>query len=195
MNGITIGIFAAILAITFGITAWAARRTRTATDFYAAGKALTGAQNGFALAGDWCSAAAFLGFTGLTPLYGMDGALYAIGPLVAFCTVLLIIAEPLRNTGTYTLGDVIYYRTKRPPALAAAVLGTIVVNLAYMVPQMAGGGVLLKLLLRLPYDVSVMLLWVGMIIYVAARGMLATSWGQIVKAVLLLSAGAIALLM
>jgi cation/acetate symporter len=195
MNGITIGIFAAILALTLAITAWAARRTRTATDFYAAGKGLTAAQNGFALAGDWCSAAAFLGFTGLTALYGMDGALYAIGPLVAFCTVLLIIAEPLRNTGTYTLGDVIYYRMKRPPALAAAVLGTIVVNLAYMVPQMAGGGVLLKLLLGLPYDVSVMLVGLGMIIYVAAGGMLATSWVQIVKAVLLLSAGAMVLLM
>ncbi|HZC37429.1 MAG TPA: cation acetate symporter, partial [Sphingomicrobium sp.] len=195
MNAITIGIFAAIIALTLAITAWAARRTRTATDFYAAGKGLTAAQNGFALAGDWCSAAAFLGFTGLTALYGMDGALYAIGPLVAFCTVLLIIAEPLRNTGTYTLGDVIHYRMKRPPALAAAVLGTIVINLAYMVPQMAGGGVLLKLLLGLPYDVSVVLVGLGMIVYVAAGGMLATSWVQIVKAVLLLSAGAIVLLM
>ena len=114
----------------------------------------------------------------------MDGALYAIGPLVAFCTVLLIIAEPLRNTGTYTLGDVIHYRMKRPPALAAAVLGTIVINLAYMVPQMAGGGVLLKLLFGLPYDISVVLVGLGMIVYVAAGGMLATSWVQIVKAVL-----------
>jgi Na+(H+)/acetate symporter ActP len=85
MNGITIGIFAAIIALTLAITAWATRRTRTATDFYAAGKGLTAAQNGFALAGDWCSAAAFLGFTGLTALYGAGGALYAIGPLVAFC--------------------------------------------------------------------------------------------------------------
>jgi cation/acetate symporter len=195
MNGITIGIFAAILALTLAITVWAARRTRTATDFYAAGKGLTAAQNGFALAGGWCSAAAFLGFTGLTALYGADGALYAIGPLVAFCTVLFIIAEPLRNTGTYTIGDVILYRMKRPPALAAAVLGTIVINLAYMIPQMAGGGVLLKLLLGLHYDVSVVLVGLGMIVYVVAGGMLATSWVQIVKAVLLLSAGAIVLLM
>jgi cation/acetate symporter len=195
MNGITIGIFAAILALTLAITVWAARRTRTATDFYAAGKGLTAAQNGFALAGDWCSAAAFLGFTGLTALYGADGALYAIGPLVAFCTVLLIIAEPLRNTGTYTIGDVILYRMKRPPALAAAVLGTIVINLAYMIPQMVGGGVLLKLLFGLRYDVSVVLMGLGMIVYVVAGGMLATSWVQIVKAVLMLSAGAIVLLM
>ena len=88
MNPITIAMFDIILLVSLGITAWAARRTRT-TDFYAAGKGLTAAQNGFALAGDWCSAAAFLGFTGLTALYGMDGALYAVGPLVAFCTVLL----------------------------------------------------------------------------------------------------------
>ena len=139
MNLVTIGMFAAILAISLGITAWAARRTRTTADFYAAGKGLTAAQNGFALAGDWCSAAAFLGFTGLTALYGMDGALYAVGPLVAFCTVLLLIAEPLRNTGTYTIGDVIMYRMRQPPALAAAIVGTIVINLAYLVPQMAGG--------------------------------------------------------
>jgi cation/acetate symporter len=195
MSGITIGIFAGILALTLAITAWAARRTRTASEFYAAGKGLTAAQNGFALAGDWCSAAAFLGFTGLTALYGADGALYAIGPLVAFCTVLLVIAEPLRNTGTYTIGDVFLYRMKRPSALAAAALGTIVINLAYMIPQMAGGGVLLKLLLGLPYDFSVVLVGFGMIVYVAAGGMLATSWVQIVKAVLMLSAGTLVLLM
>ena len=109
--------------------------------------------------------------------------------------MLFIIAEPLRNTGTYTIGDVILYRMKRPPALAAAVLGTIVINLAYMIPQMAGGGVLLKLLFGLRYDVSVVLVGLGMIVYVAAGGMLATSWVQIVKAVLMLSAGAIVLLM
>jgi len=195
MKFLTIGMFVAILAITFGITAWAVRRTRTATDFYAAGKGLTAAQNGLALAGDWCSAAAFLGFTGLTALYGMDGALYAVGPLVAFCTVLLLIAEPLRNTGTYTIGDVIMYRMRQPPALAAAIVGTVVINLAYLIPQMAGGGVLIKLLFGLRYDVSVMLVGVGMIIYVAAGGMLATSWVQIVKAVLMLGAGAVLLFM
>ena len=195
MKFLTIAMFAAILAITFGITAWAARRTRTTTDFYAAGKGLTAAQNGLALAGDWCSAAAFLGFTGLTALYGMDGALYAVGPLVAFCTVLLLIAEPLRNTGTYTIGDVIMYRMRQPPALAAAIVGTVVINLAYLIPQMAGGGVLIKLLFGLRYDVSVVLVGAGMIIYVAAGGMLATSWVQIVKAVLMLGVGAILLFM
>src|SRR5208337_1921027 len=125
MSAITLLMFAAILAITLGITYWAAKRTKTAREFYAAGRGLSASQNGFALAGDWCSAAAFLGFTGLTALYGMDGALYALGPLVAFCTVLLLIAEPLRNTGKYTLGDVIMQRMQRPPALLAAVGGTI----------------------------------------------------------------------
>jgi cation/acetate symporter len=193
MNVITIGMFVVILLVSLGITAWAARRMRTTSDFYAAGKGLTAAQNGFALAGDWCSAAAFLGFTGLTALYGMDGALYAVGPLVAFCTVLLLIAEPLRNTGTYTIGDVIMYRMRQPPALAAAIVGTVVINLAYLVPQMAGGGVLIKLLFGIPYSVSVVLVGVGMIVYVAVGGMLATSWVQIVKAVLMLGAGAVVL--
>jgi cation/acetate symporter len=193
MNFITIAMFVLILLVSLGITTWAARRTRTASDFYAAGRGLTAAQNGFALAGDWCSAAAFLGFTGLTALYGMDGALYAVGPLVAFCTVLLLIAEPLRNTGTYTIGDVIMYRMRQPPALAAAIVGTIVINLAYLIPQMAGAGILIKLLFGIPYNVSVMLVGVGMIVYVAVGGMLATSWVQIIKAVLMLGAGAIIL--
>jgi cation/acetate symporter len=195
MSAVTVGIFAAILTVTLLITAWAARRTRTASDFYTAGKGLTAAQNGFALAGDWCSAAAFLGFTGLTALYGMDGALYAVGPLVAFCTVLLLIAEPLRNTGTYTIGDVILYRMRKPPALAASIVATIVINIAYLIPQMAGGGVLIKLLFGLRYDLSVALVGAGMILYVAIGGMLATSWVQIVKAALMLGAGVVILIL
>src|SRR5258707_11380331 len=107
---LTVGILTIILLIPLGITYWAARRTHTTADFYAADSQLTAAQNGFALAGDWCSAAAFLGFTGLTALFGMDGAFYALGPLVAFCTVLFLIAEPIRNTGRYTLGDIIRSR-------------------------------------------------------------------------------------
>src|SRR5262249_28628780 len=137
----------------------------------------------------------------ISRIHRPDGALwngrrlYAVGPLVAFCTVLLLIAEPLRNTGTYTIGDVIMYRMRQPPALAAAIIGTIVINLAYLVPQMAGAGVLIKLLFGIPYNVSVILIGGGMIIYVAVGGMLATSWVQIVKAVLMLGAGAIILLL
>src|SRR5262249_55208615 len=147
----TLAIFFVILLVTLGITYWAAMRTATTADFYAADSQLTAAQNGFALAGDWCSAAAFLGFTGLTALYGMDGAFYALGPLVAFCTVLFLIAEPMRNTGRYTLGDIIRGRMQTRTSLLAAIAGTIVVNFAYLMSQMAGAGVLVRLLPGLSY--------------------------------------------
>src|SRR5258708_4083959 len=192
---LTLGIFIVILLITLGITYWAAKRTSTTADFYAADSRLTAAQNGFALAGDWCSAAAFLGFTGLTALYGMDGAFYALGPLVAFCTVLFLIAEPLRNTGKYTLGDVIRGRMRSRTSLLAAIAGTVVVNFAYLMPQMAGAGVLVRLLTGISYSWAVTFVGVSMIVYVAFGGMLATTWVQIVKAVLMLSAGAIILVM
>lgn len=195
MRYVTLGMFGVILAISLAITYWAAKRTRTTSEFYAAGNRLSAAQNGFALAGDWCSAAAFLGFTGLTALYGLDGAFYALGPLVAFCTVLFLIAEPLRNTGKYTLGDVIMYRMQRKPALLAAVIGTIVVNFAYLMPQMAGAGVLIKLLTGISYDASVVLVGISMIVYVAFGGMLATTWVQIVKAVFMLAAAALVLVL
>ena len=192
---ITLVIFAAILIITLAITYWAAKRTSTTADFYAADGQLTAAQNGFALAGDWCSAAAFLGFTGLTALYGMDGAFYALGPLVAFCTVLLLIAEPLRNAGRYTLGDVIRTRMQSRTSLLAAIAGTVVVNFAYLMPQMAGAGVLVRLLTGISYDWAVIFVGVAMIVYVAFGGMLATTWVQIVKAALMLGAGALILIM
>ncbi len=191
----TLGIFFVILAVTLGITYWAAKRTRTTTDFYAAGRSLTAAQNGFALAGDWCSAAAFLGFSGLTALYGMDGAFYALGPLVAFCTVLLMIAEPMRNVGKYTLGDIILYRMKTRTSLLASTCGTIVVNFAYLTPQMAGAGVLVRLLTGIPYDAAVVLVGLAMIIYVAFGGMIATTWVQIIKAGLMLAAAAVLLVL
>jgi cation/acetate symporter len=192
---VTLGMFGAILFITLAITYWAAKRTRTTSDFYAADNRLSAAQNGFALAGDWCSAAAFLGFTGLTALYGMDGAFYALGPLVAFCTVLLFIAEPLRNTGKYTLGDVILYRMQNRTSLLAAVSGTMLVNIAYLMPQMAGAGVLVKLLTGIPYNWAEILVGASMIVYVAFGGMLATTWVQIVKAVLMLAAAALILVL
>jgi cation/acetate symporter len=187
MKIITLLVFLAILSVTLAITVWAARRTKTVGHFYAAGGQLSAAENGFALAGDWMSAAAFLGFTGLVALYGMDGSLYAVGALVAFLAILMIIAEPLRNTGRYTLGDVIAFRMQLPEARLAAVVGTIVVNIAYMIPQLAGAGALIKLLLGIPYAMAVVLVGVGMIVYVAFGGMLATTWVQIVKAVLLLA--------
>ena len=192
---ITVGIFAVMLLVTLGITYWAAKRTATTSDFYAADSGLTAAQNGFALAGDWCSAAAFLGFTGLTALYGMDGAFYALGPLVAFCTVLFLIAEPMRNTGRYTLGDIVRSRMQTRTSLLAVIAGTVIVNFAYLMPQMAGAGVLVRLLTGISYEWAVIFVGVSMIVYVAFGGMLATTWVQIVKAVLMLSAGAIILVM
>jgi len=191
----TLGIFAIILLISLGITYWAARRTATTSDFYAADSGLTAAQNGFALAGDWCSAAAFLGFTGLTALYGMDGGFYALGPLVAFCTVLFLIAEPMRNAGRYTLGDIVRSRMQARTSLLAVIVGTVVVNFAYLMPQMAGAGVLVRLLTGISYDWAVIFVGLSMIVYVAFGGMLATTWVQIVKAVLMMSAGAIILML
>lgn len=186
MRMLTLAIFVVILGITLAITYWAARRTRTASAFYTADGNLGSLQNGLALAGDWMSAAAFLGFCGLAALYGMDGSLYAVGALVAFLAILMLVAEPLRNTGRFTLGDVIAFRMQRPQARLAAVLGTVVVSLAYLVPQMAGGAALIKLLLGVPYAVSIVLVGAGMIVYVVFGGMLATTWVQIVKAFLLL---------
>ncbi|BBQ02336.1 putative symporter YwcA (plasmid) [Burkholderia sp. SFA1] len=188
MKILTIAIFLVILAVTLVITFWAARKTHTTSEFYAAGGKLSARANGFALAGDWMSAAAFLGFSGLISLYGMDGSLYAVAALAAFLVVLMLVAEPVRNTGRFTFGDVIAERMKRPSARLAAIIGTIVVNIAYMVPQMSGAGALVKLMLGVPYDVAVTLVGVGMIIYVLFGGMLATTWVQIVKAVLLLAA-------
>jgi cation/acetate symporter len=186
MKAFVLVIFLLILGITLAITFWAARRTRSARAFYTADGSLRPVQNGFALAGDWMSAAAFLGFSGLVALYGMDGSLYAVGALAAFLPILMLVAEPLRNTGRYTLGDVIAFRMRRPEARLAAVAGTIVVSLAYLIPQITGGAALIELLLGVPYQAAVAAVGSGMIVYVTLGGMVATTWIQIVKAVLLL---------
>lgn len=191
MKLLTFAIFLLMLGVTLGITYWAARRTRSTSEFYTAGGGLSAGQNGMALAGDWMSAAAFLGFTGLAALNGMDGALYAVGALVAFLPILVLVAEPLRNTGKYTVSDVIAYRMQSPHARMASVAGSIVVNLAYLVPQMAGAGVLIQLLVGIPYNVSIVLVGTLMVVYVAFGGMIATTWVQIVKGVLLLVIGSV----
>jgi cation/acetate symporter len=195
MRLLTAIIFFAILLVTLLITYWAAKKTRTASEFYAAGGNLSARANGFALAGDWMSAAAFLGFSGLISLYGMDGSLYAVAALAGFLVVLMVVAEPVRNTGRFTFGDVIAERMKSPHARLAATIGTIVVNIAYMVPQMAGAGALIRLMLGIPYDLAVVLVGIGMIVYVLFGGMLATTWVQIVKAILLLIAATVLVFM
>jgi cation/acetate symporter len=195
MKTLPLVIFILILTLTLYITYWAAKRTRTTSEFYAAGGSLTARQNGFALAGDWMSAAAFLGFSGLTALYGMDGSLYAVAALAGFLLILMLVAEPMRNTGRFTLGDVIAYRMQTPQARLAAVIGTIVVNLAYMIPQMAGAGGLMKLMLGISYESAVVLVGIGMMVYVLFGGMIATTWVQIIKAVLLLTTAMVLVLM
>ncbi|GAC1473983.1 MAG: cation acetate symporter [Candidatus Dormibacteraceae bacterium] len=205
---ITFVLFLIIVAITLGITLWAAGRTRTTLQFWAAGRSIKGWQNGLAIAGDYMSAASFLGIAGLIAFNGYDGFMYSVGWLVAYLTVLFLIAEPMRNTGKYTMADVLAYRMSPVPVRSAAAISTIAVSASYMMAQMIGAGSLIKILLPdldktlRPYfewsvfgtklDPSITLVGVLMMVYVILGGMVATTWVQIVKAVLLM-AGAILL--
>src|SRR3989475_831719 len=205
---ITLVLFLIVVGITLVITAWAARRTRTTVQFWAAGRTIKGWQNGLAIAGDYMSAASFLGIAGLIAFNGYDGFMYSVGWLVAYLTVLFLIAEPMRNTGKYTMADVLSYRMSPVPVRSAAAFSTIAVSASYMMAQMIGAGSLIKILLPdldknlSPYfnwalfgtklDPSIALVGALMMIYVIAGGMVATTWVQIVKAVLLMG-GAILL--
>lgn len=187
--------FFVFLAITIGITWWAARRTRTAEHFYAAGRSITAWQNGFALAGDFMSAASFLGIAGLVSLTGFDGLIYSAGWLVGWPIVLFLIAEPLRNLGKYTFADVVALRMQQTPVRLAAAVGTLATVTLYLIAQMVGAGSLIHLLFGLTYETAVMVVGGAMIAYVLFGGMLATTWVQIVKAVLLLGGAAALALM
>src|SRR5512139_47664 len=189
---ITIGMFLIIIGITLGVVVWAAKRTHTASDFYAAGGGITGTQNGWAIAGDYMSAASFLGISGLISLYGYDGFMYSVGWLVAYITVLLIVAEPCRNAGKYTLGDILAFRTQPKPVRAVAALSTVAVSTFYLTAQMVGAGKLMALLVGIPYTMSIIGVGVLMVGYVVFGGMTATTWVQIIKAGLLV-AGALLL--
>lgn len=180
-------LFFAFLGLTLAITWWAARRTRTTDHFYAAGRSITAAQNGFALAGDYMSASSFLGISGLVALSGFDGLIYAAGGLVGWPVVLFLIAEPLRNLGRYTFADVVAARLRQVPVRIAAAIGTLSTITFYLIAQMVGAGTLIRLLFDLPYEVAVGIVGAAMIAYVLFGGMLATTWVQIVKAALLLS--------
>src|SRR3954470_9822720 len=195
-------MFLIFIAITLGITYWAARRATGATAFFAANRQITGWQNGVAVAGDYMSAASFLGIAGLIAFNGYDGFMYSVGWLVAYLTVLFLIAEPMRNTGKYTLADVISYRMSPIPVRSAAAFSTVAVSASYMMAQMIGAGSLIKILipsldtalkpwfnwtvLGTKLDPSITLVGALMMIYVIAGGMVATTWVQIVKAVLLM---------
>src|ERR671914_532506 len=191
VNVEALSIFGVIVAITLGITYWASQRTKDATTFWAAGRGITGAQNGFAIAGDYMSAASFLGIAGLIYLFGFDGFLYSVGFLVAFLTVLFLLAERMRNAGKYTIADVLAFRLKRQPARAAAALGTLTVVAFYLIAQMVGAGVLIEGLVDIDFALAVILTGAFMVTYIILGGMLATSWVQIIKAGLLMTAAVV----
>ena len=185
-NLVAILFFLLFVAVTLGITWWAARRTHSTEHFYAAGRSVTGLQNGLALAGDYMSAASFLGIAGLVSLSGFDGLIYSIGFLVGWPIVMFLIAEPLRNLGRYTFADVVAYRMRQAPVRIAAAVGTLAVVAFYLIAQMVGAGNLIRLLFGLSYETAVLLVGLVMLAYVLFGGMIATTWVQVVKAVLLL---------
>ncbi len=188
---IAVWMFLAFVVATLGITIWAAKKNTGASAYFAAGRSITGWQNGLAVAGDYMSAASFLGISGMIALYGYDGFMYSVGWLVAYLTVLIVVAEPLRNAGKYTMADLLAYRLTPRPVRAMASLSTITVSTFYMVAQMIGAGTLVKLLLKdLPWistEWAIIGVGVLMVVYVVFGGMLATTWVQIIKAILLMT--------
>ena len=186
-NWVAIGMFAIFVAITLAITKWAASRTRSAADFYTAGGGITGFQNGLAIAGDYMSAASFLGISGLVFASGFDGLIFSIGWLVGWPVITFLMAERLRNLGKFTFADVASYRFAQTPTRVFAACGSLVVVAFYMIAQMVGAGQLIKVLFGLDYTYAVMIVGVLMMLYVLFGGMTATTWVQIIKAVMLLS--------
>jgi cation/acetate symporter len=181
--------FAVLVAITLGVTVWAARRTRTTSDFLAAGHRISGAQNGIAISGDFMSAATFLGVTGLVFLVGIEGWTVACAAVVAILLMLLLFAERMRNSGELTVADALSFRLREGPARAAAASATLFVGLLFLVAQLVGAGIVLGALAGTSYSLSVLITGVFMTVYVVFGGMLATTWVQIIKAALLLVCG------
>jgi cation/acetate symporter len=186
VNVEAIVMFLLFVATTLVITRWAASRTKTASDFYAAGGGITGFQNGLAIAGDYMSAASFLGISGLVFASGFDGLIYSVGWLVGWPIVLFLIAERLRNLGRYTFADVAAFRLQATPIRTLSAIGTLAVVALYLIAQMVGAGKLIELLFGLPYLYALIIVGVLMVTYVATGGMVATTWVQIIKACLLL---------
>src|SRR5205807_10489140 len=182
-------MFLIFIAITLGITYWASKRSAGSAAYFAASRRVTGWQNGIAVAGDYMSAASFLGIAGIIAFQGYDGFMFSVGWLVAYLTVLLVVAEPLRNAGRYTMADVLAYRLKPRPVRAMASISTLTVSTFYMIAQMVGAGALVALLLKdsgISYQTAVIGVGILMIVYVVFGGMLATTWVQIIKAILLM---------
>ena len=186
-NWVAIAMFGAFVAITLGITKWAASKTRSAADFYTAGGGITGFQNGLAIAGDYMSAASFLGISGLVFASGFDGLIFSIGWLVGWPVITFLMAERLRNLGKFTFADVASYRFAQTPTRIFAACGSLVVVAFYMIAQMVGAGQLIKVLFGLEYQYAVMIVGLLMMMYVLFGGMTATTWVQIIKAIMLLT--------
>src|SRR5829696_4822204 len=178
--------FLAIVALTIAVTWWSARRTRSTREFYAAGRSVSALQNGLALAGDYMSAASFLGIAGLVALRGYDGMIYATGWLVGWPALMFLIAEPVRNLGKYTFADVVAFRLRPIPVRIAAAFGGILTLLFYVLAQMVGAGNLVRLMFGISYEAAVVIVGAVMLMYVLFGGMIATTWVQIIKAGLLL---------
>ena len=178
--------FLVIVALTLAVTWWAARRMRSTTEFYAAGRSVSAIQNGLALAGDYMSAASFLGIAGLVALRGYDGMIYATGWLVGWPALMFLLAEPVRNLGKFTFADVVAFRLRQVPVRIASAFGGILTVLFYTIAQMVGAGNLIALLFGMPYEWAVTGVGLVMLAYVLFGGMIATTWVQIIKAVLLL---------
>jgi cation/acetate symporter len=189
LNVTAVWVFAAFVVASLLVTWWAARRTRSAGDFYTAGGRITDLQNGLALAGDFMSAATFLGLTGLAFIGGVDALLFAIGGAVGWAVILFIFADRLRNLGRYTFADVVAFRLHPERLRILAAVGTLIVGIPYLIAQMVGAGGLFQALFALPYGVAVLIVGTLMTVYVSLGGMLATTWVQVIKAVLLLSGG------
>jgi cation/acetate symporter len=203
-RGATLGLFAVFVAITLYITLWASRRNKTAADYYAAGRSFSALQNGLAISGDYMSAASFLGIAGLIALYGYDGFLYSIGFLVAWLVALLLVAELMRNSGRFTMADVLAFRMRQRPVRTAAGISTVTVSIFYLIAQMVGAGSLVALLLGIgkgqtfvglslgaAKNLTIVLVGALMIFYVVVGGMRGTTWVQIVKAGLLVGGAVI----
>src|SRR5688500_4444584 len=181
-------MFLAFVAATLVITYFSAKKSTGSSAYFAAGRRITGWQNGLAVAGDYMSAASFLGIAGMIAFSGYDGFMYSVGFLVAYLTVLILVAEQLRNAGKYTMADVLAYRLRPRPVRAMASLSTLTVSIFYMIAQMVGAGTLVRQLLPgVSFEIAVVGVGVLMVIYVVFGGMLATTWVQIIKAVLLMS--------
>jgi cation/acetate symporter len=186
MNSLAIIVFLLLISITLGITFWAAKKMKNATEFYAAGRQIKGWQNGLAIAGEFMAAAAFLGIAGLISFYGIDGQIYSICWFASFLIVLLIVAEPIRNSGKYTFADIISYRLNQDIIRPLAAINAFVISLTYLIPQMVAAGALSKLLFGISANTGIIIVGLLMLIYITFGGMIAATWIQAMKAVLLL---------